>query len=357
VSAVTVTFTVVSPATGGTLHADKDESSPNATVSYMNYLAGQTQSNTGTVAVAADGKIQLTRDTAGTYSYDTLGRATSIPGGDATGVGSHASITGGLTVGYYASDMVATEDQGGVTDSFTLDPDQNRIDTQTDNGTTTTKHYSDDGDSHSWTQTGSGWTEYAIGPDGNLATVIGSDGTVELQLADLHGDIVATLADGTTATYNETTEYGTPRVSEGAYDTYGYLGGKQRSANDLAGLIIMGVRLYEPTTGRFESVDPVPGGNANSYIYPDDPIGRSGTSGKTNNVNGHHCSWYFCDIRLSNSKSLWLASRLDDGAVGGQIAGGIAEYAGIGGKALGLVLQLLGGVALWRGEVYPSPRA
>jgi hypothetical protein len=34
----------------------------------------------------------------------------------------------------------------------------------------------------------------------------------------------------------------------------------------------MGVRLYNPTTGRFLTTDPVPGGNENTYNYPNDPI-------------------------------------------------------------------------------------
>nr|WP_316740084.1 RHS repeat-associated core domain-containing protein [Streptomyces sp. MK7] len=35
----------------------------------------------------------------------------------------------------------------------------------------------------------------------------------------------------------------------------------------------MGVRLYDPTTGRFLSIDPVPGGSADAYEYCNgDPI-------------------------------------------------------------------------------------
>jgi RHS repeat-associated protein len=43
-------------------------------------------------------------------------------------------------------------------------------------------------------------------------------------------------------------------------------------SDDLADLVLMGVRLYNPATGRFLSVDPVVGGNANPYTYPLDPI-------------------------------------------------------------------------------------
>ncbi|MFJ6798881.1 RHS repeat-associated core domain-containing protein [Streptomyces sp. NPDC091268] len=54
---------------------------------------------------------------------------------------------------------------------------------------------------------------------------------------------------------------------------YGWLGGKQRSAEALDGEILMGARLYSPALGRFLQVDPVPGGNASPYDYcTGDPI-------------------------------------------------------------------------------------
>jgi RHS repeat-associated protein len=47
----------------------------------------------------------------------------------------------------------------------------------------------------------------------------------------------------------------------------------------LGGLILMGARLYNNMTGRFESPDPIRGGNSNAYTYPTNPIGMSDPSG------------------------------------------------------------------------------
>lgn len=47
-----------------------------------------------------------------------------------------------------------------------------------------------------------------------------------------------------------------------------------------AGLTLMGVRVYNPMTGRFIQTDPVPGGNANAYVYPQDPINAFDLDGR-----------------------------------------------------------------------------
>ncbi|KJY28949.1 hypothetical protein VR46_37560, partial [Streptomyces sp. NRRL S-444] len=57
-------------------------------------------------------------------------------------------------------------------------------------------------------------------------------------------------------------------------------GGKQRSSETLTGLTLMGVRLYNPLSGRFLSLDPVQGGNDNAYGYPADPINQYDLDGR-----------------------------------------------------------------------------
>ena len=71
-------------------------------------------------------------------------------------------------------------------------------------------------------------------------------------------------------------EYGNPRTPAttskiGGAAGYGWLGAQQRSTSS-TGLLLMGVGLYNPTTGQFTSPDPIPGGNDTDYSYPNDPI-------------------------------------------------------------------------------------
>ncbi|MCP9956881.1 hypothetical protein LUX03_04625 [Streptomyces sudanensis] len=71
----------------------------------------------------------------------------------------------------------------------------------------------------------------------------------------------------------------TPRAGQAAV-RYNWLGAKQRSTETLTGLTLMGVRLYNPTTGRFLSMDPVHGGGDNRYGYPGDPVNQYDLDGK-----------------------------------------------------------------------------
>jgi RHS repeat-associated protein len=259
-------------------------------------------------AASSNAIVSDTFDTAdrittnGAYKYDPFGRTRIVPASGLanSGVTTGADPGGDLGVGYYANDMVASQTQGAVSKTFSLDPAM-RLRSATDTTTTvpgssqetrrTLNHYSDGSDSPAWiatsTDAGSTWTweRNVIGIDGNLAALQESDAASvpQLQLTNLHGDIVATVDDTTDAiapsSTTESTEYGIPRDPNAGEARYGWVGGQRRSADDLAGLVLMGVRLYNPATGRFLSVDPVAGGSANPYAYPTDPVDNSDLSG------------------------------------------------------------------------------
>ncbi|WP_268258217.1 DNRLRE domain-containing protein [Parafrankia elaeagni] len=221
---------------------------------------------------------QADRITDSGYTYDLLGRTTAVP---ATHAGGSA-----LTVGYYADDMIASETQGTTTRTYTLDTAR-RIRTWTQGTTTWTNHYiSASGDSPAWIgQTGGTWTRNVQGLSGGLAAIQDSSGTVTLQLTNLHGDIVATVGDDTAATapatFQETQEFGQPYTPATTYARYGWLGSQQRSHDTLSGIVLMGVRLYNPHTGRFLSVDPIFGGSNNPYEYAgQDPYNVFDLNGK-----------------------------------------------------------------------------
>ena len=58
------------------------------------------------------------------------------------------------------------------------------------------------------------------------------------------------------------------------------LGAYQRDTTSTPACItLMGLRLYNRTTGRFLTTDPIPGGNDNAYVYPADPINGNDVSG------------------------------------------------------------------------------
>jgi len=218
------------------------------------------------------------------FAYDALGRIATVP----------ASHSGGgeLKIGYYANDMTRTESQDGVTTGWLLDPTLQRQRATIPAGSKQTiYHYADGSDSPSWTaETTSGtvtsWERPVGGPDGSLAAIVkynGSTTTTELQMADLHGNVIGTAstskeASGPTATFTSD-EFGVPEQS--GLHQYGWLGAKNRRTTLASGVVQMGVRAYVPAMGRFTSVDPVYGGSANVYDYANqDPIVGLDLTGK-----------------------------------------------------------------------------
>jgi len=242
------------------------------------------------------------RITTSGYAHDNLGRATAVPA-------AHTDQPSGssLAVGYYANDMVASltqtvpEDESGtvvVKQEIDLDVLDRLAVTKGFSGgvqlSESTAKYAGAGDGAAWTSTKTRpdastawtttWTRNIGDLGGGLGILQSSDGTARLQLSDLRGNVVGSATIGGTAidSYASYTEYGlarTPVPSE--YEGYGWLGRHVRkSSGNVGGLTLMGVRLYYPTTGRFLSRDPVPGGNDNAYVYPADPVNMLDLDGR-----------------------------------------------------------------------------
>lgn len=229
------------------------------------------------------------------YSYDTLGRTLTTPQTDTS-----AGAAGALTATYHANDSVASLSQsvtrvGGGSDAdaltYSLDPAE-RTNTiiATTNGTESSRlHYrfADSSDSpaavDSSSNGGASWTttrNVSAPMLGMVATTTG--GATTMQLANLHGDLVATMPDTAGAavlsSYSETDEYGNS-LNGGSSPRYGWLGSHERSTDALGGLIAMGKRVYNPTTGAFLQIDSVFNGSANRYGYPTDPINMTDLAG------------------------------------------------------------------------------
>ncbi|MDU2597296.1 MAG: hypothetical protein E7C78_03350, partial [Dermabacter sp.] len=186
----------------------------------------------------------------GGYVYDLFGRQTTIPA-----VHAPHPDKGDITLAYFDSDLPHKITQGDTTTTFDLDVLARRLTqtTTTPSGvTTTTRHYADD-----------------------TVTAIPITATTNT-------DTPAETINGW-ATYKE---YGEPIDPLQAQKVagplgYGWRGDKERSTTEAtASLTLMGVRLYNQTTGNFTSADPVPGGNATAYNYPTDPINQRDLSGR-----------------------------------------------------------------------------
>ncbi|MDI9889400.1 RHS repeat-associated core domain-containing protein, partial [Streptomyces sp. HNM0645] len=213
------------------------------------------------------------------YTYDVFGRTTAVPGNG--------------TIGYYANDLAHQQTANGKRQTWQLDAALRFRSWKVEAGSGTTwtqeqsklNHYDSDGDNPRWiiedTATGA-LTRNVDAASGDLGAITSETGDTVLQLTTIHGDVALQLPLDTSKApvALDSDEYGNPRTGQAA-TRYNWLGAKQRSSETLTGLTLMGVRLYNPTTGRFLSMDPVYGGGANAYEYVNaDPLNRYDLDGK-----------------------------------------------------------------------------
>jgi RHS repeat-associated protein len=321
----------------------------------------------------------------GTYAYDVLGRETSIPSVD-TGTGG-STTAGSISTTYRADDLVSTMAENGSSETFTYDPNGNVLSTATVAGTGsnlttgTTTNYYDGGRSPAWTKEANGTvTVYfdAISQGNALDVTLGQAGTsclgstaqtCTVNLSDLRGDIIATASitpgTGSVSGYSEQTEFGQPRsqsVQSAVAPVYGWLGTHQKAANNLSGLVLKGVRVYNPTTGAFSSPDPMLEGNAGPYVYPGDPINEFDLNGQCWICSIWHAThraarWVGHEVRKHWRGLLTIAEVLGAFACIAATGGGCAL--GVSGAflALNTVINATDrhgdpfGVAFWKGEV------
>ncbi|WP_202919271.1 DNRLRE domain-containing protein [Saccharothrix deserti] len=215
------------------------------------------------------------------YAYDPLGRTLTLPAADAPN-----PQDGDITLAYHDNDLARSITQGGRTTTFTLDAlDRRATETVADaaGSTTTVRHYTAATDKPTWVTENGASRRHAELVDGNLSLTVDQSGAGQLTLANSHDDIVATVdlprpdSPGVgIQSWSSYDEFGAPT---GATGRYGWLGAEQRATSS-TGLLLMGVRLYNPATGLFTSVDPVPGGNSTAYAYPSDPVNQVDLDGK-----------------------------------------------------------------------------
>ena len=260
----------------------------------------------------------------GSYSYDLLSRQTSLPAGDTP-----TPAGGAITIEYDHSDTARSISQGGTTQTFTLDAAGRRWTQTTTSGSETStlqRHYTDDGDNPTWTLDSRNNTDtttvYAELASGNLGLTITRIGngtpTAELAIPGLRGDIHTTIAipagaethDGTAiqpdtvTVWNDYDEYGQPkqpRTTTPGGTTgigYGWLGQHQRATID-NGLMLMGARIYNPSTALFTSLDPQHNGGDTTYGYPNDPINKTDITGEFWGAVGNFIRNNWVDIAMT----------------------------------------------------------
>ena len=212
--------------------------------------------------------------------YDTEGRLTSRKQGAVT--------TQALT--WDGEEGLSGVTQGSTTLSYTRDP-LGRIRTRVQNTPALTTSYAYAGGENVYELSGTGApatvnSTQVAGPAGDVASYPGeptAGATATYRYYSARGDLVATASttgvrQGAALTY---TPFGGPEQGVTANKAEErFLGRHDKKTDAVSTLVEMGARQYDPGLGRFITVDPIEGGQANNYDYAfQDPINQLDLTG------------------------------------------------------------------------------
>jgi len=238
------------------------------------YDAAGNQTKDGGTTYAYDAQDQVTSSTAATgttdYGYTLSGALASVtpPGGGAEdytsdAYGDQITAPGGIGYAYDALGRLVTRTAGSGSASLS---------------------YLGTGDTLAF----DGTSDYSYTPSGDLTAEQTPGDTAYATMSDVHGDVAATFSPtaGTTtlggsATYSP---YGTPTTS-GYSSNIGYQGDY---VDPTTGLVEMGARWYNPSTGSFTSNDTVSGSPLSSTVDGNPYAYTSGNPLTETDPSGHY---------------------------------------------------------------------
>lgn len=269
-----------------------------------------------------------------THTYDTAGNATRV---------------GANTYGYDGRSLLTTATAGAGTTTFAYDGESREV-TETAGATTTRLRYDAPGDTGAAYETDGAdnvQRVYLAGPGGQLAEYTPTK--TMWDLVDPHGSVVvrrdASNSDAIQSNYDAFGNWeGT--LGGGQQPKTGYLGADEKRTDPGSGVMVMGVRAYDPAQGRFLQRDPIDGGSCSAYDYVcGDPVNSFDLAG-TCRV-GPKIWGIGCAVDRAIKSSVLKAAPL--------IAGWACKTLGLGGGACAAISgAFIGIITYWINQWYDN---
>jgi len=209
--------------------------------------------------------------------YEPFGGATTVPAQDA---GGHP-----LESKYYAGGALYSQSQNGQSNTYELDPAGRVRETTTVTSLeskSTISHYSGNGSSPAWTTTGGIWTRNIVGIGGGITATETQGKEAEIQLSNLHGDVIGTVKDNSGAQptlTSEPTAFGVPTTTTPSKYSWLGSGGLQTEfssgvAGGTSGVYVPQLGLHLEPAGLSSAAEQDP---VNEYLANENEAEPTGT--------------------------------------------------------------------------------